>query len=640
MVRDPDYDRISRELSRRAFGRLTAATAGGLAFTGAASAHPSGSSSDHGDHEHDTSSKTTQVGYHSLGGVGSASVSGDPDEPHYGGLSEMRVHGDRGLAFVSIFSSKDPTNDRGLAILDVSDYTEATDEDELAAAEPTVLSFVRNDNAGSSVMDVKLSGDGNYAFICKQAIAVLFGEAGLDADTDGDSVSPEGAALQAFDVSDPGNPELVGSYDGWGLGPHNCFHHVIDGQDYVFAVKGADGTTAGLYVFEFDRTTGALVLVNYWTSDSELAQGEVGTEGNTFYAHDIVVQNDPKTGKPYGYFSNWNSGARVLDLSEPTDIEELGAFGMNRAHHTVPAPGLIDGKRVFVAGQENPSDENGYTGFYYLVDADPIDGYDGQPVDLGTASANPEAASEGGELDKWVWRTDTDFENFTLSSHNIDVAANGYVHVGHYHAGTRYLRIDPPNGNGKGEGDPQGWSLAENGFYRSHEHVPTDSKASGLTTAAPNFWCAVETNGLTFASDINTGVYVLSHDDIAVGTDVPVDIDASRSDDGSAFTAGQTNQVDIAVDADRSVLIRDRIPASWDVVAGDDTTVRTVGDRKVVTFDADVDSGTRTYFAEAPDETGTYTFGPVEYSADDGRTWETLGDLTEENTVVGTSTDA
>ncbi|PSQ20358.1 hypothetical protein BRD04_08535, partial [Halobacteriales archaeon QS_9_67_17] len=83
---------------------------------------------------------------------------------------------------------------------------------------------------------------------------------------------------------------------------------------------------------------------------------------------------------------------------------------------------------------------------------------------------------------------------------------------------------------------------------------------------------------------------------------------------------------------------RDRIPASWTVVAGDALSTRTVGDRTVVTFDAAVESGTRTYFSEAPDETGTYTFGPVEYSADDGRTWETLGDLTEENTVVGEST--
>ncbi|PSQ20359.1 hypothetical protein BRD04_08540, partial [Halobacteriales archaeon QS_9_67_17] len=468
---DTPHDSTDSELSRRAFTRLTAATASGLAITGGASAHPSGSSSDHGDHAHDTKQKTTQVGYHSLGGVGSASVSGDPDEPHYGGLSEIRVRGD--LAFVSIFSSEDPTNDRGLAILDVSDYTQATDESELTTAEPTVLSFIRNDNAGSAVMDVKLSGDGNYAFICKQPLTVLFDAAGTGSGTDGDSVSPEGAALQAFDVSDPGNPELVGSYDGWGLGPHNCFHHVIDGQDYVFAVKGADGTTAGLYVFEFDRTTGALALVNYWTSDSELAQAEAGTEGNTFYAHDIVVQEDPRTGTPYGYFANWNSGARVLDLSEPTNIVELGAFGMDRAHHVAPAPGLVDGKRVFVVGQENPDDDSGYTGFCYLVDADPVDDYDGSPIDLGTASANADPASAGGELDKWVWRDDTDFANFTLSSHNLDVTANGYVHLGHYHAGTRYLQIDSPNGNGNGSGDPQEWSLTENGYYRSHEHVPT-----------------------------------------------------------------------------------------------------------------------------------------------------------------------
>lgn len=45
------------------------------------------------------------------------------------------------------------------------------------------------------------------------------------------------------------------------------------------------------------------------------------------------------------------------------------------------------------------------------------------------------------------------------------------------------------------------------------------------------------------------------------------------------------------------------------------------------------------YFAEAPeaaDQSGEYTFGPVEYSPDGGNTWLTLSGTTEVNRVLGT----
>ncbi|MFC6991926.1 CocE/NonD family hydrolase [Haladaptatus sp. GCM10025707] len=119
-------------------------------------------------------------------------------------------------------------------------------------------------------------------------------------------------------------------------------------------------------------------------------------------------------------------------------------------------------------------------------------------------------------------------------------------------------------------------------------------------------------------------------------TTVLPDVDVTRSDDGSVFYGGQTNQVtlDLAV-ADAPVMLREPVPEGWSVVGGDGT----VSDG-YVTFAERTQGANVSYFAEAPDDlaaTGEYTFGPVEFSPDDGATWVTLSETTDTNAVLGVS---
>ncbi|MFC7156514.1 LVIVD repeat-containing protein [Halomarina halobia] len=479
--------RVGRRRFLRAVGAGTAALA---AATSPASAHEwSDATSDaeaDGDHDHadatlhGASSNVELVGYHSLGGVGPASESGSPDSPHYGAITELRVRGD--YAYVGIFSSDDPTNDRGMAILDVSEFNAAGTPRELREAELSVVSFLRNDNPASAVMDVKVSDDGRYAFLSKQPYTALFGETDPTPGTDGESASVSASALQAVDVSDPAHPRIVGTYDAWDTGPHNATYHRIRGREYLFAVKDLNDGTAGLYVFEFDRPTGAVLPVNRWTVDGNLLS--VGDGGLT-YVHDVTVQDDPRLGAPVGYLSYWDAGLYALDLSDPTDISVLGHYSMDAAHYAEPAPAFVDGTRVVVAGQEISSVADGSSGKLYLLDADGLDdGFDGED--------NVERLAE------WEWRSNVTFENFTLSPHNFQVTDDGYVHLGHYHGGTRFLEI---------ERDP--WALTERGYFRAARDVPEASKMEGLNSAAPFTWCAVEHEGVTYAADVNTGVYAL-----------------------------------------------------------------------------------------------------------------------------------
>jgi hypothetical protein len=120
-------------------------------------------------------------------------------------------------------------------------------------------------------------------------------------------------------------------------------------------------------------------------------------------------------------------------------------------------------------------------------------------------------------------------------------------------------------------------------------------------------------------------------------------VQATREDDGSVFTGGQTNRVDLRFEANRAVRLRDRIPASWEVVGGDATRTDdgAPGDTQWVYFDdAAATEGSVTYFVEVSEgaaETDRYTVGPVQAS-EDGDQWLSVPGTESEETVVGPGT--
>jgi hypothetical protein len=115
----------------------------------------------------------------------------------------------------------------------------------------------------------------------------------------------------------------------------------------------------------------------------------------------------------------------------------------------------------------------------------------------------------------------------------------------------------------------------------------------------------------------------------------------SREDDGSVFTGGQTNRIDLAVEtATVPVTIRDRIPNEWAVVGGDATGTEPAGEQYtyVLFDDFEAASGTVTYFAEVPssvEESGRYQFGPFEATGENFETWVSVTGTASTETVEG-----
>lgn len=635
-------------------------------------------------------------GYHSIGDEGPARTGGRARSPHYGALTEIRVRGN--YAYVTMFSSRDETSGRGMAIVDISQFLNAETDDGLESAELVVESFFRNPNPGTAMMDIKVDDTGDFVFIGSQPITALFGELSENQEPNTRDSSTAGAnagGLLAVDVSDPRRPELVDYFDAFSTGIHNCFHHRIDGRDYVFANKDINVGDAGLVVFEFDREAGDLRLVNRVTATGgNNAQGEfAATGGLDFYCHDVTVQDDPKTGTPTVYLSYWDGGLMIFDASDPTDFEQVGLFPMFQCHFAVPAPDTVEvngqQRRVAFASHEESSvspdgrdgkPNPGSTGTIYLVDADDIYETDGVTECRELANYNWQA---GGPSDD----DGVDFANFELSPHNSDPAFHGddlWLTQSHYNGGTRFLRVDPAgergttiDGGGRlaepgefattavvGEpadrdNDATAWTLDEpsdtafggdteltddgeyTDFIRPVRSVPEDSKMNGLSPGQPNHWAAVQTRGLTVSSDINQGVFVSKHDDIPLQGPIPF-VGLERELDTSVYIGSRAGRVEIdVVDADGEVLVRDRVPSEFEVLGEDSQPYESyaLGGQTAVEFAVGAGTGdTRQYLVESPGsfgDTGSYTFGPVEFSDDGGRTWHALSGTIESANVLG-----
>lgn len=711
-----------RDATRRTVLKVTAGALG-LAAAGTANAHEFGSTDHEGDIDGSDAGGTDQpggmknsvvVGYHSLGAVGDAGTAGRPSSPHYGGRTELRTRGD--YAYVSFFSSDSPTPGRGMAIVDISDYNEAETSnqrspprqtppqhannneeaetaddrsspgekppqhagageartsDDLAMAEPTVVSFLRNNSTATACMDLKVDDTGDYVFIGTQPYTALFSypEAGDNPDqarhrietneagdptpnTDDHSGTEVPGAVIAINVEDKGNPQRVDAFQVSGTGIHNLYHHRIGTEEYVFAIHDLDDGTEGIYVFRFHRSAERLELVNRWTLDGNYRQGDVGAEAS--YIHDLEVHNDPRTGRPTIYLAYWGHGLRVLDASDPANLVQLGHFDMGACHFATSLPMLVDGRRVAIASQEIAGSGES-TGTIHLVDVEGI--YPDHPDEITDGiSYDDNGIASLSEHDKWEWQTtgsdphaavkntEVNFNAFELSPHNSElsrhVSPDGegefWLHQGHYHGGIRYLKLE----TGGNE-----YKFDDRGFARpKYDAVPEESMMQGLNTTQPNCWTAVESNGVTFASDINQGVHAVKHDNIPLGGAPPI-VGVTRESTG-ALTGGQTTRIDLTVDyLERydSVRLRDRVATSWEV--HDDGSAHETyeeGGARMVEFRSGAMEGDYfTYFASAPsgiDATDVYRFGPVEVSTDEGRSWEAVAGTISTDVVVGQST--
>ncbi|MFB6072847.1 MAG: S8 family serine peptidase [Halobacterium sp.] len=143
------------------------------------------------------------------------------------------------------------------------------------------------------------------------------------------------------------------------------------------------------------------------------------------------------------------------------------------------------------------------------------------------------------------------------------------------------------------------------------------------------------------------GYDVQAHCTLDVAVESGFFVSGARTDDGSAFTGGQTNQIDLAVNPSEASALRDVVPREWSVLteySDDVARVEETDGAKHVYFEPTAAADTETsvtYFAEAPEggqTSNAYTFGPAEVKPDEETGWVAVSGTSDTNVVLGTST--
>ena len=401
---------------------------------------------------HDHGNPSQHAASFELDQVGySAVVEASDPEAVPGGHAELALAG--AWAFVANWGPH-----RGFSILDVSD-----------PAKPRHVSDFRPDQAGAgpakagggSYWDVSVTADSNLTVLSAQALAMLPAPG---------SEEEHGGGVYLVNTEDKTRPymesftQVIDQDALIPVGVHNARpFETLDGRLFVAATT-ANGQT---YLLEVVGQPGSRTL-----EQVSIVTG----------VHDTAVQVHPVTGDLLLYGAQ--GGVYITNVTDPANPEILGVVpngqdGLQAYHQVVPNDVLIEGRHYTVATTE--SAEGVPTPFTILDTTDPL-----APTVVGQWILPIDVAAPEGQPYRW-------------SGHNLDVNA-GRMYIGHYHAGVWIVDFS------SAVNAAQPFPIA---FHQPHEegvYVPHTLLGRDI----PAVWNVIlHEDGHIYASDMNTGVYVL-----------------------------------------------------------------------------------------------------------------------------------
>jgi hypothetical protein len=287
------------------------------------------------------------------------------------------------------------------------------------------------------------------------------------------STRKNGIVILSFE--DPAHPKPIAEFT----------ETVTGGVHSTFIYKG--------YIYLTDDATGSLRVIDLRDPyhPKQVARWETPSSKAGNYVHDVDVQDG------LAYLSYWNDGLIILDVGNGIkggspeapklvsqykydldalyrEVEAVGGPGFIRGAHTAWRHGkyVFVGDEVFSAVPRN-TEGSGVNalgrayGRLHVVDVSDIH--------------NPRAVAY--------------YEPKDGGTHNVWVAGDT-LYMGDYQGGLRVLDI---SGELRGDLLRQGREIA---------HVTT-ADGQGVRPNAPNTWGAIYRNGLIYAPDINTGLWIV-----------------------------------------------------------------------------------------------------------------------------------
>jgi hypothetical protein len=323
--------------------------------------------------------------------------------------------------------------------------------------------------SGRTCADIKVTSDGAYAIIMGREIV---------------------------DVQDKEKPVLVDEPTSF---CHMCYIKVIGPKEYVFLARDKAheipfGSGVGIYELVREPKVGLVHVSDYVVAPADRVNTHL-VDGDVYahQVHDMTVYLDPQLNKTIMLAAYGDLGVRVVDVSNPAQPVEIGAWddfmGDLGDVHTVGVD-FIGGKRIIAAATENGAiidpvgSASGYSaGYVYLLDATDLSNIVtlGKWINPGKHASGPQAVG-------------------VYSTHNIQFV-QGRVYLAHYHAGVwvldaaSYVKSATPSATRTlmKQDDVPTWGF----FFTSTE------------TKSPNVWDVVLKDGYLYASDIDSGLHVL-----------------------------------------------------------------------------------------------------------------------------------
>lgn len=360
--------------------------------------------------------------------------------------------------------------------------------------------------AGLSAADIEVDANESLAFLATQRnLPPQMAQSILGAQ-DARAGLPRGIAV--VDVSDKTNPALESFVPLPVNGPHTLTYvQHPDGNEYVVActydlvtdpatgaLLGTVSATQRVLVYQVVRGStvpvplpGASSVPATLVPVSQYTIAEQAPAGRLFMPHDTRVQVHPSHDGGDNvllYIAYWDKGLRIVDMTDPMALAEVGASTdfapsrLNNLHLAQPFDEPVAGRHVTVTQPEIPQ-VDGETGQLTFFDtSDPA-----APEKVGHWTLPPGAQGQLSVAD------------FDYSPHNFDLW-DGKVALGHFHAGVWVVDA----------GDARNLAAPKSvGYYMPH--VPRDDAPA----EQPNVWGVFEMDGLLYAADEATGLYVLRY---------------------------------------------------------------------------------------------------------------------------------
>jgi hypothetical protein len=363
-------------------------------------------------------------------------------------------------------------DDQGVAVIDTTDPTHPVLTDRLST-------HISSDTSTSDSADLDLVG--RYLAVSHQPWSDANAFSGISIyDTQADPYHP----VLVRRVALPGGIHTVQ------LDPE-----VEAGRPYAYANAFEFGATE---LFVVNILTGA-VVGSYQSPEPQGCQPS-DAQCDVFNSpHEGFLQRHPRSGRMLDYVSYWDSGLRIVDMTDPAHPVEVGAFdypglpGNCCAHYAAPTP---SGNWVY---QEDEIGTGG-TGGVHLLDSRDCDGtHYCHPVQVGFWHINGhpvQAAAVNGAGAGAVNGVIQRF--FTWDAHNIDVKGENTLLVANYTMGIRLVdTTDKAN-------------PTETAFYLPNANKSLACNQDCYFQARETWGAYFGTDGNIYASDFWLGFFIVN----------------------------------------------------------------------------------------------------------------------------------